>query len=210
MGRTEDATHHYLQLYKESPEHRGGEMEANLIGCLNKLHLQYARQKDFDKAIYYFQLLAALDQTVDPTEIITYQYAKHEKELNPRDLKGRLALAQFAEQNALDQNALNQYRLLLKYPETKAQAQAALTRYAQKALASARQQFQGGDFIMAAALADQIRTEFPEIQTVQEEASDLMGRAAAEQAKDRRVRREQSKDVVRRGDEFYGQAQFSL
>jgi tetratricopeptide (TPR) repeat protein len=210
MNRIEDATHHYLELYKESKEYREGEVETRLIECLNKLHLQYARQKDFDKAIYYFQLLAALDQSVDPTEVISYQYAKREKDLNPKDLKGRLALAQFAEQNGLTQNALEQYRILFKIPQSKAVALAALTRFAQKNMTTARQQFQTGNYLMAAAMADQTRSEFPEIVKVQEEAADLIGRAAAEQAKDRRQKRELAKDVLKRGDEFYQQGQVHL
>lgn len=210
MNRWEDAATHFLQLYKTSAEYKGTELETKLVECLNRLHLQYAEKKEYDKAIYYFRLLAAIDPSIDPTGEVVYQYAKRERELPANDVKGRLELARFAQQNGMDQEALEQYRKLIKFPAAKAEAQKAIDAYAQRALLAAKAQFQQGNFTLAATLAGQIRTDYPEAQTIQEQAADLMGRASAEQAKDRRQRREFAKDLVRRGDEFYQQGWFHL
>lgn len=203
MGRSEDSEHHYMILYKDNDQYKGTELESRLVELLDKLHLQYARQKDFDKAIYYYKVLSTISSEVDPTAIIFYQYAKRANQVRPDDLKGRLDLAQFAEQNGLDQEALKTYRDLLAFDGAKEPAQAGIQRYAQKALATAQFQLQSGNYTLAMSLAEQVRTDYPNVESIQEKLSELIARARAEQEKDRRQRRELAKDVLQRADEFY-------
>jgi len=209
MGQTEDAAHHYLELYRLSDEFKGTELETRLAELLDKLQLQCARQKEWDKAIHYLQILAAINPTqVSPIDTIFYQYNKHLQALKPDDIDGKMQLALYAEQNSLDEEALNLYHQLLKNDRTQKLAQEGIDRYALKALTYALRQFQDGLYGQAGALAEQVRTDFPNSTAVQEKAAELVGKANAEEVKDRRQKRELAQNAVKHGDDYYSQAQF--
>src|SRR5690606_2714150 len=53
----EDSIYHYLLLYKKSDRFRGTSLEARVVENLEKLHLRKAQEGDFEKAIYYYELL---------------------------------------------------------------------------------------------------------------------------------------------------------
>jgi tetratricopeptide (TPR) repeat protein len=172
--------------------------------------MEYARHKDYDKAIYYFQVLAAIDrENTNPADIVYYQFLKMQSQTPASDEKGRIKLAEFAEQNGLDQEALDQYRKLAKSAAVGKLAQGGIDRYATKAFQAAQIQFQSGNYSLAGALADQVRTDFPNSSQVVDRAIELAEKARAEEVKDRRQRRELAKDVVQRADEFYQQAMAS-
>jgi tetratricopeptide (TPR) repeat protein len=206
MGDTEDMVRHYLELYKASDDWKGTSLEKALVEGLDKLHRQYARQKDYDKAIKTYNVLASIDPTTDPTAVIYYQYLKQASDLKPGDTAGRLALAQYAEKYGLDQEALDRYKQLLSEPATHDAALAGYTRYAQKALAMAQLQFDARNYSLSRTLADQVRKDFPQSTDVSEKAAEIIGKAQVEMANERRQNAEQAKDLVKAGDEYYAQA----
>jgi len=209
IGQTEDAVHHYLELYRASDEYKGTELEDRLAEMIDKLQLQCARQKQWDKAIHYLQILAAIKPTqVSPIDAVFYQYSKHLQDLKPDDLDGKMQLALYAEQNSLDEEALKLYRQMLKSDRSRKPAQEGIDRYAVKALTYAQHQYQDGLYGQAGALAEQVRTDFPNSADVAEKAAELIGKANAEEVKDRRQRRELAQTALKHGDDYYSQAQF--
>jgi tetratricopeptide (TPR) repeat protein len=206
MGRTEDMVHHYLELYKQSDQWVNTPMERQLIEGLDKLHNQYAREKEYDKAIKTYELLATLDPTTDATAVIYYQYLKQANQVKPDDLKGRLALAQFAEQNGLDQEALDKYRGLLGEDATRQAALAGLSRYAARHLSMAQTSFNNRNFSLARTLADQVRKDFPQVPEAVETASEIIGKSQAEEAREQRLMADRAKDMLTAANEYYAQA----
>jgi tetratricopeptide (TPR) repeat protein len=206
MDRYEDAAKNYLVLYQASDTFRGTVVEERLKSLLDRLHRQYARGRDYDKAIYYFQILATLDDETDPSQVIFYQYLKAAAATGENDPVGQLNLAQFAEKNGLDEQALSKYRTLEKANQTRDAARQGIARYAQKALGDAVFQYKQGNFELAMALANSVRSDFPDVVEVQDTAGELIGKAQAEAERNRRQARERSRDILKRADEFYNQA----
>lgn len=211
MKQTEDAVHHYLILYKEDTKLRGTELESRLMEGLDTLHRQKAREKDYEQAIYYFKILAAIDPNTDPTSIVYYQYLKQASDLAPDNYEGWIELARFAENNGMDNEALSQYRKLLKQAKTHDQALAGLSRYANKSMNDAQFMFNNGNFQLAATMADRVRTDYGDvITTINEKASELIGRANAKIVQQRRQNRETATRLVEEGNQFYEEAQVHL
>jgi tetratricopeptide (TPR) repeat protein len=198
--------HHYLELYKQSEQWKGTVVERKLIEGLDKLHRQYARAKDYDKAIRTYNLLASLDPATDSTAVVYYEYLKRANALGAEDFKGRLALARFAEQNGMDAEALEKYKSLVNYESTHDEALAGMTRYAAKQLSMAQLHFNSRNYTLAQTLADQVRKDFSYIDAVAEKAAEIIGRAEAEIAREQRQQTERAQGVLRSADEFYAQA----
>jgi thioredoxin-like negative regulator of GroEL len=206
MGHVEEMVRHYLILYRQSDKWQGTDLERRLVEGLRKLQNQYASQNDYGRAIKTYQVLASIDSKADPMTIVYYQYLKAANDLKPGDLQGRLALAQFAEKNGLDDSALAKYRELLASPETHDGALAGLTRYAQRALAMAQEHFNMRDWSMASTLADQTRKDFPQVTSIGEQADELIGKAQIETINERRQATERAKDLIKSGDAYYAEA----
>lgn len=213
MGKPEDAVRHYLNLFKASEEYKGTQVEVRLMDSLDRLHRQYAMKRQYDKAIHYFDILAAISpQRANPTEKLYYVFYQKGQGIQPTDMPARLGLAAFAEQNGLDQEALDLYRALIKAPGAKPEvvkaAKTAIDRYATRALANAQMVFDKGDYTMAKTLADAARKDYPDVAAIQEKAAEIVGKAQNEEAKERRNKRELAKAVLARADEYYQMAYY--
>ena len=103
-----DAEKHYRAAYTEDPSYE--QAMYSLARVLNETHKRMAAQKNYDQAIYYYQLLTNIDPNADPTKVNFYQFLKQRAELDPEDLRGKLELAQFAEKTALEEEALETAR----------------------------------------------------------------------------------------------------
>ncbi|MCL5271552.1 MAG: tetratricopeptide repeat protein [bacterium] len=210
LGRFEDASHHYLILYDKSDKFRGGQLEANLIDCLDRLHRQFARQKDYADAIKYFTILAKIDKDTDATEVLYYQFMQMAGNVDPNDLKGQLNLGQWAEKNGIDQEALRIYRRLVDYKETQDAATAGLMRYAQRTLTDAQTALKIGNYSLAQTLANQLKTDYPKLEKIQESAADIIGQASLKLTEDRRARRERARQLETRANDYYQQAYYNF
>lgn len=212
MDRFEDALHHYLQLYTTSEKYAGTQVEDRLVELLDRMHRQYAREKQWDKAIKHYNMLATLDPNTDPTAVLYYQLFKRVSQLAREDYQQRLELAQWAEENGLDQYAEETYRELAESDEASQEvqdaAQTGLNRFAQRQFEVAQIHFQNGQYSLARTLADQVRQNYPGATQVVEEASQLIGKATVEVERERRQRGEIARTLVERGDEYYAQANF--
>ncbi len=207
MTKPAEAAHHYLILYKVKPEqYQGSELEARLIEGLDRQHKQYARNQDFEKAIYYYKLLSAIDPNTDPTGVIYYEYLQKAQNQKEGDVAGLVEVARFAEQNGLDSEATTRYRDMLKREDLKAEGQAGLARYAQKSLAQAKEAFDAQNWTLAQTLAYLVQNEYPEVESVKEGASEILGVSQANLQRDQRAKKDQARDIVNKGHEFYMQA----
>ncbi len=202
LGKYEDASHHYLELYKSSEQYRGTDVEVRLMETLDRLHLQYAREKQYDKAIQYYNMLAAIDPQTDPGGAVYYEYLRRSNSLPADDADARFELATFAEQNGLDEQALQNYRQLLQVEDAKEKAQAALDRYAQRRLTDATTQFRNGNYMLARTLAEQVRQEFPGSEAVQKDIAELINYSDAQLQQMRQASRDRAVDLLRDADEF--------
>jgi hypothetical protein len=208
MGHHEDALKHYLELYRQSDTYIGSRMEDRMIKLLDRLHNQYARNKDYDQAILYFNLLTEIDPDTNPTEILFYEYLKRSSQLEPDDYAGQLELSQFAEKYHLDVKAMEGYRELVKIPATRKAASEGIQRYAQIRMNNATAQFNAANYELAKVMAQTVLDEFDDIPGMREQVAELTGQANAQIASIRRQRQDQAKDLIERGDEFYQEATF--
>lgn len=214
LGRLEDATHHYLLLYQENPDrYQDTAMEEKLLRALDQLHRKEARQKHYDQAIYYFKLLSTIDPATDPTAVLYYQFLQRAQDVEPDDWEGKLELAAFAEENHLDQRAIQLYTDLVEHEPTREEALQGLKRFARQDLQQAQDLFQNGDFALARTLANEVRRKFGQFSNMDpilEEASRLIGHANARIEQQRMANQEQARELARRGDEFYNKAWFHM
>jgi len=211
MNRTEDATRNYLELYRANDQFKSSpQIQERLISGLGKLHLQFARAKDYKQAIIYYKLLAAIDPKTDPAGVVSYEYLQQSAAIKPGDTAARLALAQYAQKSGLDAEALDGYKRLLDDPKTHDAAQAGLDHYAQARLSDIQSRVQAGDFLLARTLSEQAQQEFPTSTKVQAALAGLIGRINAEIAADNRKKEVLAKDVLKRADEFYAQGMQAL
>ncbi|HOE97548.1 MAG TPA: tetratricopeptide repeat protein [Candidatus Sumerlaeota bacterium] len=207
LNQPADAVAHYLKLYRDNPDYQGTDLEQRLVEMLDKLHKEQARQRNYAEAIRTFNVLAQLDPTADPTSVVFYEYMRQAQELGDNDPARLLQLAQFAEQNGLDEEAMKHYNRLVTVDSTRAQAQAGIDRYASRALQQAQFYFNQGQWPLALTLAEQIIRDYPNSKAVVEEAVRLSGRAREEAARDLRQREVFAEAYVERGDEYFQQAQ---
>ncbi|MBI3736272.1 hypothetical protein HY256_07135 [Candidatus Sumerlaeota bacterium] len=206
-GRLEDSARHYLILYKNSEnKYKGSPLEELLKENLQRLHAQFAQNKDLDKAIYYVKLLAAIDPETDPSTLTYYEYLKRANAVAKDDVNGRLELADWCEQNALDQEALTHYRLVKGQDPNNDQAKAAIDRYALNLVSQAQQAFNDRNFFLAKAVADQITREFEDSDEAQVRAKELMTASNNEIAKAVQGDCEEAQKFVEAGDSYLQQA----
>ncbi|MCE5228842.1 tetratricopeptide repeat protein [bacterium] len=207
LGKYEDASHHYLELYKENGEqYRGSKLEDHLIQSLDRLHLQYAKEKKYDEAINYYKMLMTIDPNTDPGGIIYYEYLKRSNELKQGDNDARLALAQWAEKNGLDKEAITQYKLLFGVAKYRKEAQAGLDRYAERRMADAEAQFKRGNYQLASTLAQQVRSDFPNSENVSRRITTLLNVAQAQMQQIQQAAADRAARLVDDANEFKRQA----
>lgn len=208
MGRTEDMVNHYLELYRQSSRYQNSAVERQLIEGLDKLQRQYAQQKDYDRAIRTFNVLASLNPNVDPTAVAYYEYLKRANASDPDNPQQQLELAQFAERNGMDEEALTKYRQLVRNEATREAALQGLDRYARRDLSMAQAHFNSGNYSLAQTLADRVRQEFPECEEVVEQAAELIGHATTRAYNQQQAQVANAQSLIDAGDEFYQTANF--
>ncbi len=202
LGKFEDAAHHYLELYKDDEKLRQTKIQDHLLRSLDFLHKQYAQQKDFDKAIRYYQILMTVDTNADPGVVTYYEYLKRANELKPGDNEERLKLAKYAEEHALDQQAIQQYKQLAADPKSRAQGQAGLDRYAERRMNDAKTQIDRGNYQLAATLALQVQNDFPNSQNVKRRIIEIMNFAQAQLVQQQQLAADRAGKLIDDANEF--------
>lgn len=202
LGKFDDSAHHYLELYKSNEQYRGSRVEERLITVLDKLHLQNAKEKDYDKAIEFYKLLMMIDPQTDPAGEIYYQYLKRANELKPDDNEARMQLAQFAENNGLEKEAIQSYKQLAGKEKFRTPAQAGLDRYAERRMLDAEAQFKAGNYQLASTLATQVRADFPNSQNVSRRITELINIATAQIQMEQQTRSDRAEALIEDANEF--------
>lgn len=203
----EDSLENYLTLYRASDLYKGSNMEARLLDNLEVLHHRYAKGKNYDQAILVYKLLATIDPDADTAPLIYYEYLKRAEGVKADDLIARLQLAQYCEQEGLRTLALQHYRAILSQEEGNEAARGALDRFALELITEASAKFNEGQFLIAKEFARRAQRDFPEAKEAELEAAKIIAMADNEIISDRRQKREQAKDFIRAGDNYYAQAQ---
>lgn len=206
LNRVEDAAHHYLTIYRGSRQYKGTAVEERLAELIERLELRAAGAGDLDKAIEYFDALAEIDPKADRARKAFYQYEQRRRALDPNDLEGRFALALFAEQNGLYEEAKDQFNQLLR-TDMQERAEEALARYAQLDIERALQQYQRGNYQLAIVQAQEIRSAYPTLKEYTEAAAQLAGRAEQQLIIEQRERRKHAEGLKEQADYFFAQAQ---
>ncbi|MEN6625674.1 MAG: tetratricopeptide repeat protein [Candidatus Sumerlaeia bacterium] len=210
LGKYEDAGHHYLELFKNNDQYRGSKVEDRLIQTLDKLHLQFAKEKNFDQAIKYYELLMTIDPNTDPAGTVYYQYLKRANELKPGDNDARMQLAQFAENNGLDKEAVQQYKQLVKIEKYREPAQTGLNRYAERRMIDAEAQFKRGNYQLASTLALQVRADFPTSENIARRITELLNVAQAQMQQQKQLRADQATKLIDDANEFKRQGDIAF
>ncbi len=206
-NRLEDSAKHYLKLYKDGGKKmKASPLEGLLSENLERLHAQFGQKKDFDKAIYYYQVLQAVQPDADPSVLTYYEYLKRAGKIAKEDVKGRLEIADWCESNGLDQEALTHYRLVQAQDAGNTRAAAAIDRYALALIESAQSSFDKQDYFLAKAVADQVQREFPESKEAQERAKTIIGASNNEIQREAQQGCELAQKYVESGDSYFQQA----
>lgn len=201
-----NAARHYMDLYKSSPKYKGTELELTLLDVLDQLHRKFASEKSYDDAIAFYKLAQAIDPRMDDRGLIYYQYLQKANSVAKGDSAGWLAVAEFAEKNDMQSEALQTYRLVLERESGNAKALAALDRYAVALVNEAQQSFERQDYFLAKALSDRVRTDFPESKEAVQRAADVIQASNTEIQRMGREKEQLCKAYVERGDSYYQQA----
>lgn len=206
QGQFEQSLYHYLLLYRSDDRFADTALEERVAQNLERLHRQFARDKNFDQAIYYYQLLSEIRPNADPAVVTYYRYLQRADQLTRDDVPGRVELARFAEANALTELALQGYRAVLDLDPQNEAAREALDRFALDLVQLAQQALDQGDYITAQAFANQALREFPGAEEAELRARQIKGIAETEIARERRSQRELALEYVERGDYYFERA----
>lgn len=206
QDKLDDAIYHYLLLYNKSERFRGTSLESRVTETLEKLHLRKAQEGDFDKAIYYYNLLGEIVPDLDPVVLTYYRYLKRAGEIEPGNIESQIELAEYAEVNGLRTLALDNYRRILEnYPDNEA-AKAALDRFALSLVQQAEASLDERDYYLARTYADRVIRQYPNADEAVLRARQIRGIAENEIVRDERQKRELAKEYIQKGDYYYERA----
>lgn len=206
QDKLEEAIYHYLLLYNKSERFRGTSLETRVTETLEKLQLRKAQEGDFDKAIYYYNLLGEIVPDLDPVVLTYYRYLKRASEIEPGNVEGQIELAEYAEVNGLKTLALENYRRILEeHPDNEA-ALAALDRYALGLVQQAEASLDQRDYYLARTYADRVIRQYPNADEAVLRARQIRGIAENEIVRDERQKRELAKEYIQKGDYYYERA----
>lgn len=202
----ENSLYHYLNLYERSERKPWTELEGRVVENLQRLHQKKAAGRDYEKAIYYYNLLAEIIPEPDPFVVPYYRFRQRALEVAADDIPGRVELARFAEQTGLFPLALQTYRQILEKDENNAEARSGIARFALNVVQQAEASFDRGDYIHSKLLANRVILEYEDAEEALGRALQIKAKAAKEIARDRRASRERAMDYVARGDQYFAQA----
>lgn len=202
----EGAIYHYLLLFNKSDRFRGTSLEARVVETLERLHLQQAQIGDYEKAIYYYNLLGEIVPDLDPVVLTYYRYLKRASELKQGDVAGQVELAEYAEINGLESLALENYRRILTADPENEAAGKALDRYAMRLMSQAEASLDQRDFYLAKTYSDQVIREYPESDEAVLRARQIRGIAENEIVRDQREKRDLAKEYITKGDYYFERA----
>jgi tetratricopeptide (TPR) repeat protein len=202
----ESALPYYLQVYKLG-NYRGTYLPERLASILQRLSQDYAGQRNFEKAAYYYQLYLDTFPNVDPTPLYIYQYAERSLKLAPDDYDGRVELAKFCREKGLDNFAKKELnRVLIDDPDNK-KALEVLNQYAQEDLNEALFFYNDKQYEVAVKMGRNIIDEYPKSSKVIEQASELISKAENDLAREQRLAKQDARQLAQRGNEYFSRAE---
>lgn len=202
----EDAIYHYLLLYNKSDRFKGTSLEQRVVETLEKLHLRKAQEGDFEKAIYYYNLLGEIVPDLDPVVLTYYRYLNRASEIAPGDLDAQVELAEYAEINGLRSLALENYRRILEKDPDNEAARDALNRFALQLINQAEASLDARDYYLARTYAERVIRQYPDSDEAVLRARQIRGIAENEIVRDEREKRELAKEYIDKGDYYYERA----
>lgn len=203
LGHLEDAVSIYLKIYESSNRFKSTTLEARIVEVLGRLHRQFAMNQDFEQAIAFFKMHESMGGEENPQLLALYAYLNYARSVDGASVEGRLELAAFAEERRLDERALRDYRRALELVPDNEAALDALNRYALDLIGQAQYQYEHADFYLAKTLAERARNDFPESREAALRAAEIVARAQTEIVRDKREKRELSREYIKRGDQFF-------
>lgn len=202
----EDAIYHYLFLYNKSDRFRGTSLESRVVETLERLHLRKAQEGDFEKAIYYYNLLGEIVPDVDPIVLTYYRYLNRASQIDPGNLDAQVELAEYAEINGLRSLALDNYRRILDEDPDNEAANGALNRFALQLVNQAEASIDARDYYLARTYAERVIRQYPNSDEAVLRARQIRGIAENEIVRDEREKRELAKEYIQKGDYYYERA----
>lgn len=202
----EDAIYHYLLLYNKSDRFRGTSLETRVVETLEKLHLRKAQEGDFEKAIYYYNLLGEIVSDVDPIVLTYYRYLNRASQIDPDNMEAQVELAEYAEINGLRTLALANYRRILEKDPDNEAANDALNRFALQLINQAEASLDARDYYLARTYSERVIRQYPNSDEAVLRARQIRGIAENEIVRDERQKRELAKEYIQKGDYYYERA----
>ncbi len=207
LGHLEESVSIYLKIYESSDRFRSTTLEARIVEVLGRLHRQFAMNQDFEQAIAFYRMHESMGGEENPQLLALYEYLNHARSVDGAGLEGRLELAAFAEERRLDERALRDYRRALELVPDNQAALDALNRYALDLIGQAQNQYEHADYYLAKTLAERARREFPESREAALRSAEIVSLSQTEIVRDKREKRELSREYIKRGDEFFSRGE---
>jgi tetratricopeptide (TPR) repeat protein len=202
----DDAIYHYLLLYNKSERFRGTSLETRVVDTLEKLHLRKAQEGDFEKAIYYYNLLGEIVPNLDPLVLTYYRYLNRASQIDSGDMNAQVELAEYAEINGLKSLALENYRRIIEVDPDNDSAREALNRFALQLIGQAEASLDARDYYLARTYADRVIRQYSDSDEAVLRARQIRGIAENEIVRDEREKRELAKEYIQKGDYYYERA----
>lgn len=198
----------FLQKIVDSGKFRDQGYGERLSVAYSTLSNEAASQKDYQKAIQLYTEFLKRSPNSDPRPLYFYEYLSRYEKLEPDDLASRVELAEFLKSKGLDTQAFQDIQGLLEKDPKNERAVAMFRDYAQLDLDEAKQDFDQGRYAMAMSGAKKLTQTYTTIPDIVEAASDLYARAEIEMKRAERDRKNQARELVSLGDQYYQQAYF--
>lgn len=208
LGDVENMVRQSLIIYKDDIEaQRGSQLEDRLLVNVAKLHRKFAGEGRYDEAIHFAKIELTINPDANPSDLIYYTYLDALAKTDLSDVGARLKLAQMAEQQGLDPEALEHYRWVLSQDPENAEAAEGVMRFANRLLNQAKMLFDDHQWEMAKAYAERVQKEYPMANLACETAARISGKASIEIQRDRREKKERAKELVEQANSFYETAE---
>ncbi len=196
----------YLEKIVDSGKFDSFGYENQLATAYANLSSQAAKNRNYDKAIQLYREYLQKYPGADPRPLYFYQYLKQYESTDPTDYDARAELARFLKEKGMNTQALQEIQTILEQAPENQAALSMLRDYAQQELDEARQDYQQGRYGMAMAGAQRITQSYTSLPEIIEQASDLYTRSDIELKRLERERKNQARELITLGDQYYQQA----
>ncbi|PKO15317.1 hypothetical protein CVU37_13225 [candidate division BRC1 bacterium HGW-BRC1-1] len=194
----------YMELYQTEKYHTKP-IEGRVRQMFDMQHRELAQKGDFQGALNSYKNFLAFspDESTEPYAKYEYMVKVGQTQMDNADQ--RADLAAFAAERGLTDIAKEEYLNVIQMAPDNPKAGAALQQFAQADLNYLNEFYSTGQYLMVAQKAPEIAKTYAMFPDVVKSANAMAERAAVEQVKEQKSKKQQATLLAQRGDEYYNQ-----